>query len=81
MELHKYFHALTLDQRAAYARRAGTSVDYIRIHLILPSGGSRKIPKKPLMGKLASESEGQVSYQEVLEHFYPQEDVAQEDAA
>jgi len=49
-----------------YCKRAGTTVKYLRIHLI----PKRKVPKPPLMARLASASNGFVPKRKVLEHFH-----------
>jgi len=54
-----------LDQ---YAINAGTTANYLKTHLICSP--PRKIPRKKLLKSLAEASEGNVSFQEVLDHFY-----------
>lgn len=55
--------------RAVYAERAGTSTAYIEIHL-LASPNRRKTPKPALMKRLAEASEGEITLEHVLAHFY-----------
>lgn len=67
MELKTYFKSLENEADIqAYAERCGTSANYLKIHTI----PVRKIPKKPFMVKLSEGSEGKVSVDEVLNHFY-----------
>ncbi|WP_339898242.1 hypothetical protein [uncultured Gilvimarinus sp.] len=65
MKLRDYIESLTTDEREAYARKCGTTPDYMRIHILT----ARKEPRKPLREALARESDGNVSLLEVLQHF------------
>jgi hypothetical protein len=69
--LYRYFwDELTPAQRQSYAKRAGTSREYLRIWLIPPYSDPRKIPKKALLKALADATRGRVTYTQVLDHFY-----------
>lgn len=70
MELKAYYYSLTPSEREQYAERAGTTAEYIRIHLVPRNRAPQKLPKKELMQGLADASQGRVSFQEVLAHFY-----------
>jgi hypothetical protein len=81
MQFRDYFFSLTPPEREQYAARAGTSVDYIRMHLI--SSPPRKIPRRKLLDALIEATEGKVSRKEMLRHIYPpeqQSEVVQESA-
>jgi len=67
MDLREYYLGLTAEEREAYAKRAGTTVAYMpQIINVRPF----KTPKPRLMRALATASEGAVSLDEVLRHFY-----------
>lgn len=69
MRWREYFLSLSEEDQAAYAERAGTTVGYIRIHLVpVPP---RKTPRGPLLQRLSAASEGYVSHEDVLAHFFP----------
>lgn len=65
MKLRTYISGLEALEQAAYARRCGIAVSYLRIHVKYAS----KDPSVSLIRALARESEGLVSIGEVLEHF------------
>ena len=67
MRFPEFFKRLDESQRTEYAERAGTSVEYIRAHLIY----ARRVPRRDLLEALVMASDGQVSRKEILEHFYP----------
>ena len=61
-----FFSNMDLASREAYAKRAGTSEAYIRIHLV----PCRKIPRKQMIENLARASNGRLSCSEIVKHFY-----------
>lgn len=65
MQLREYLKNLDETGLVAFAARAGTSVKYLRKHVI---GGSRGASLK-FMRALARASEGDVSLLEVLQHY------------
>lgn len=67
MKLREYYLGLTPEQREAYAKRAGTTIGYLPQLMTW-----HRFPKPNLMKALAEASEGNVSRDEVLEHFYSQ---------
>lgn len=67
MTPREYYRTLERDAREDYARRVGTSVGYLR-YILKPIPGTT--PRRPLMEKLADESDGRVSRAEVIEYFY-----------
>ena len=67
MRFPEFFRGLDEAQRNEYAERAGTTSDYIRVHLI----HARRVPRPELMEALVLASDGQVTRNEILEHFYP----------
>ena len=66
MDLKTYFYGLSPEEREAFARRAETTVGYLRCHLIT----RRKIPRPESMQKLAAASQRQVSLDDLLTYFY-----------
>lgn len=75
MKFKTYYRSLKQPEREAFAKRASTTVGYIENHLI----HARKQPRKKLMESLAEASQGEVSYQEVVKHFFGES--AEESAA
>jgi len=69
MTLTDYVRSLSYDDLRDYANKCSTSMAYIKIHL-LPA---RKIPKRPLMESLVKNSNGNLTMQDVLDHFYKTE--------
>ena len=67
MRFPDFFRGLSDQQRERYADRAGTTVEYIRVHLIR----AKRIPRPDLMDSLVQASAGAVSRKELLDHFYP----------
>jgi hypothetical protein len=67
-KFRKFFLGLSLQEQDAYAKRAGTTVNYIRTHLVYVP--PRKTPRPPLLRALAYASSGRLSLDDVLEHFY-----------
>lgn len=67
MQYQRYLRSLTTAELEAYAARAGTSVGYIRNAI----RNANKIPRPDLLNRLLSATEGEVSREEILEHFYP----------
>lgn len=70
MNFKTYYRGLEQDDREAFADRAETSTNYIDIHLI----PRHKIPRKESMKMLAKASEGAVSYLEIVDYFYNDDD-------
>lgn len=62
----QYYRSMSQEDRAAYAERAGTSKEYIEIHLI----PRRKVPKKQTMRALSDASEGAVTFEDVVSYFF-----------
>lgn len=65
MQLREYLKGLDENGLEAFANRAGTSIKYLRAHVI---GGSRGASLK-FMRALAHASESNVSLLEVLQHY------------
>lgn len=65
MKLSDYINSLTDEQRAEYALRCGTTDNYLRVHVVRAT----KECRKRLREALASESQGKVTLEEVLQHF------------
>lgn len=66
MDWKQWYLALAQKQREEYARNAGTTAGYIRVHLI----GRRKIPRQDLMEKLAAGTDGRFTVTDLLAFFY-----------
>lgn len=69
MDLRSYFLSLDAEAQAKYAKKAGTTVNYIRCHLICDMP-RRKTPRKKLMRGLEKASNGVLTRQNLLEYFY-----------
>lgn len=69
MRLEDYYRGLRGKERDSFAARAGTTRAYIEIHL-LADPQRRKTPRRHLMERLASASQGKCSLEEVLAHFF-----------
>lgn len=65
MKLIDYINGLDEVSLATYAKRCGTTSSYMTAHIKY----ARKEPRKALREALSRESEGRVSYTDVLEHF------------
>lgn len=65
MKLTDYINSLSDVELAVYAEKCKTTVGYLRMHIFY----ARKQCKKPLREALAKESNGNVSLNEVLQHF------------
>lgn|SRR5690242_10223217 len=76
MDFKEWFLGLTNEQRDEYARRAGTTAGYIRVHLI----GRRKIPRAEFMKRLADASGGAHTVPSLLAFFYRTRESALEEA-
>ena len=60
-----FITSLSKEEREEYAVRAGTTFFYLNIHL----RNARKVPRRPLLKRLAEASNGQCSYEDVVDHF------------
>ena len=69
MKFSDYFKSLNSSAQEIYASRAGTTANYIRVHLL----AKRRIPRPALLDGLAQASQGKVSRDEILAHFYQRE--------
>lgn len=69
MRFRDYYLSLSAEEREAYATRAGTTVKYLPQ---LTNERPFKVPKDDLLRRLAEASEGNVSLEEVLSHFFSQ---------
>ena len=72
MNYKTYFRNLDESGRLSHANEAGTTPDYINIHLI----PKRKIPRKELMQSLADATDGNCTYQDLIDYFYLDDEVA-----
>lgn len=68
MKLIDYWRSLTAPEQDAYAARAGSTRGYLKVHIMRVPPYKTSKPK--LINGLADASEGAVSKQEVLSHFY-----------
>jgi hypothetical protein len=69
MKFKDFYRSLDRSDREDYAKRAGTTTNYIEIHL-MASRPLRKIPRTPLMKALVDEARGACSLEDLLKHFY-----------
>ena len=69
MNIVKYFQTLDEAGKQAFADKVGTSVGYLRAHILSAKGGFRKRPKDELIVRLVMASEGQVSLDEAIDYF------------
>jgi hypothetical protein len=67
MEFREFYLSLDPDEREIYAKRVGTTTKYMPQ---LIAERPFKVPKPALMRALADKSDGHVSLEEVLTHFY-----------
>lgn len=70
MDLRTYFRSLDVDQQEAFARRAGTTANYIRVHLACDP--PRRVPRQRLLEGLAIASEGALTVPSLVAYFYQQ---------
>ena len=68
MRFDDYSHSLTMDEKRAFAERAGTSHNYCYMHLCAPLE-RRKGVSIDMLQRLTKASEGAVSTTEMLEYF------------
>lgn len=61
-----FFLGLSQAERDAYCRQARVSQGYVRSFLLYRT----KIPKRPLMWRLAQASGGVLSYEDVVRYFF-----------
>lgn len=54
------------EKKKAYADRCKTTPDYIRLHLV----PARKVPRTALFTRLWEESEGVLTREHIVSHFY-----------
>jgi|GEM_PF-6882399 len=67
MRFPDYFKSLSQAEREDFAQRAQLSPQYVTCHLI--STPPRKMPRLPTLQRLAAASKGNVSMDEIIEHF------------
>lgn len=72
MEFRSYYQSLTDEQKKSFAQQAGYELSYIETHLIR----AYKTPGRKGMRRLVKASNGAVSWQEILLHFYGAEILA-----
>ena len=65
MKLADYIKSLDQEGREEYAKRCGTTLNYLNTHIL----HANKEPRKRLRTALAIQSGGKVSIKEVLNHF------------
>jgi len=81
MKYKDFIQAMSDSELDEYARCAGTSANYIKVHLVAPKG-PRKRPGARLMAGLFTASKGAVSWGDIQDWFYPQpQGAVQQDSA
>lgn len=71
-DFRRFYLALTDDERERFAKQIGSSVDYIRVHLIAPPA-RRRVPRKALVDKMAKACEelgSSLTKRDLLAYFY-----------
>lgn len=68
MNFETFYKQKTTEERAAFAEKAKTSAQYIEIHLI----SGRKKPTPATMENLAAATDGEFSYEDIVNFFYVQ---------
>jgi len=68
MNLRTYFRSLDAAAQEEFARRAGTTANYIRSHLACEP--PRKIPRQRLLEGLVQASDGALSLTDLVDYFY-----------
>lgn len=62
-----FYKNLSAKERETYHKRAGCAPNYIDAHLI----HARRTPRPGRMEKMVEATDGAVSWNEMLSHFYP----------
>ena len=65
-DFKKFYQSLDTVGKDSFAKNAGTSADYIRVHLIHKT----RMPGKSLMRNLANASGGKFTYADMVDFFY-----------
>ncbi len=68
MDFKTYFMGLSQSDRQAYAQRVGTSAEYIQMGYLY----SDRVPRRSRLKKMAEESNGACSHQDLIDFFYGQ---------
>ena len=68
MNFRDYFSGLSNEDKNAFAARCNTSSNYIQVHYM--SSPPRKVPRRDRLDEMAAASNGQVSYDEIINHFF-----------
>ena len=67
-KVREWYYQMSVNDRVAFANRAGVSYDYLRIHLLVSP--SRRIPRGDLLHRLVEASAPALSRQDWLDHLY-----------
>lgn len=68
MRLDDYYKSLSIPERDAFAKRIGTSANYLNNHYFR---AQKKMPRQARLREIALATGGAVSFAEVVEHFIP----------
>lgn len=68
MNFDTYYKQKTAGERSVFASKAETSTQYIEIHLL----SGRKKPTPDTMENLAKATDGEFSYEDIVNFFYVQ---------
>jgi len=61
---------MATEQRIQFAQRAGTSNNYLRLHLFPPSGIPDRVPRITTIDAMVAASNGKVSRRAMFDYFY-----------
>lgn len=64
-----YFASLDEEQKKNFAKRADTSLEYLRLHVLRQKGGFRKRPGDDLIVRLVKASAGKISLDDAIDYF------------
>lgn len=71
MKPFDYYKTLSRDKRKVYAEKAGTTLNYLVVHVFRETGQTRR-PSNELLVGLVAASEGNVSLDEAIDYFLVQ---------
>lgn len=74
-DFRRWWLGLPADERERFAREAGTTPEYVRIHLIAPLA-RRKTPRRELMDAMVRAGAGRFSREDLLSWFFPETEAA-----
>lgn len=67
MTFYKFIASKSDDELTEYAKRCNTTIAYLKNQL----KNAYKVPRGPLLNALWMQSDGQLSREDVMNHFFP----------